>query len=434
MTHDATVARRFSPGIETAVIVLFWGLLATSGVVLFEPAPFDLAFMAFFGLALICGLRVPGAVTPMIVLSGILLLFSLIGTSQSPGGQYFKDTLRHVGITALLVALAVFIAAFVYRFQGRGLRALMNGWVVAALIAALAGILSYFDLLGGLSEKFVLYGRAKGTFKDPNVLAPFLIPPAIYCLYCAASRSWFWVLVNLGVLMILCIGILLSFSRGGWGHFALSGSVAVVLWLLTVSDNRFRIRLMVLVALATSLLAIALAMLLDTKSVGDLFLQRFAVQDYDSAAFGRFAGQVETVKKILSYPLGLGAFGFLPAWFEQPHNVYLFQFMIGGWGGGFSYIALVLVTLAKSLAFLQRQTPYSAIMVVLFASYFGLAVEGVVVDSDHWRHFWILTGAIWGLCALYAHVPARTSGPVAAPGPMRHRAPAEPLALRSSLE
>ena len=413
MSTIPTTQQRLTVSSDTVAVAFVWALMTTSSLVLFEPAPFDLLFIAACALAFICGLRVPTSTAPMIVLLGIWLLFSLIGTSQAPTVEYYKDTLRHMAITGLLIAVAIFFASFVFRFQDAAIRAIMNGWVVAALIASGTAILGYFDALGGLSEHFTLYDRAKGPFKDPNVLAPFLVPPAIYCIYHAASRSALWSLFNVAILLVLVLALFLSFSRGGWAHFAISGLVAVILWFLTAEDNNFKLRLIVFMALAGTVLTIAVLMLLDVESVGDLFLQRFAIQEYDSSEFGRFAGQYLTFMKALDFPFGLGAHGFLPDWYEQPHNVYLFQLIIGGWFGGLAYLLFVLVTLIKSLAFLQRRTRHSQVMVVLFASFFGLAVEGIVVDSDHWRHFWILSGLIWGVMAIHAHVPPRTVHPSA---------------------
>ncbi len=443
MTYAPTAPHTIAYGTENIIIICFWLLICSSGIVHFEPAPFDLGFIAMFGLALLFGIRVPKSIVLMIAVLGVWLVFSLIGTSQAPASDLFNDTVRHMQITALLIAVAVFIASFIYRFRDRAIQALMNGWVIAALVAALAGILAYFDVLGSRSEDFLLYGRAKGTFKDPNVLAPFLIPPAIYCVYHAASRSTFWALVNLGVLAILSLAILLSFSRGGWGHFAFSGLVAVILWLLTVQNRRFKQRLFAFTAIAGCVLGFALVMLLDVEGVSGLFLERIASQPYDSAANGRFAGQYLTFLKALENPLGLGAHGFLPDWYEQPHNVYLFQFIIGGWGGGFTYFAFVVITLAKSFAFLRQRTPHSAIMIVLFSSFLGLAIEGAIVDSDHWRHFWILTGAIWGIIAIHAQPISATQAAAASPNVPPQPLPqtavgqtplAEPLRLRSSLE
>jgi hypothetical protein len=35
--------------------------------------------------------------------------------------------------------------------------------------------------------------------------------------------------------------------------------------------------------------------------------------------------------------------------------------------------------------------------VVATSSFAGVAFEGWIVDTDHWRHFFILLGCIWGL-------------------------------------
>ena len=63
-------------------------------------------------------------------------------------------------------------------------------------------------------------GRALGVFKDPNVFGPFLIWPALFVIErmltrrigCSISRA----------VGILLFGLLLSFSRGAWFHFAVS--------------------------------------------------------------------------------------------------------------------------------------------------------------------------------------------------------------------
>ena len=60
---------------------------------------------------------------------------------------------------------------------------LMRGYVAARSIASLVAIAGYFHLFGGVSDMFLLYDRARGTFNDPNVLGAFLVLPG------AAGRS-----------------------------------------------------------------------------------------------------------------------------------------------------------------------------------------------------------------------------------------------------
>ena len=55
------------------------------------------------------------------------------------------------------------------------------------MIAALAGVAGYFNLVPGGHDLLTLYDRARGTFKDPNVLGAFLILPALFVLQSVVS-------------------------------------------------------------------------------------------------------------------------------------------------------------------------------------------------------------------------------------------------------
>jgi len=420
LTAAVTRGRADPYGLATAIpLCVIWLLFATSGYVKVEPAPFDLLFMALFPIFVLFGMRIPYALGPALFLIFVFLVGNFIGTFRGPR---FDDSLRHVMITGLLCAVSIFVACIVYRYGERGLRALMNGWVFAAALTSLLGILGYFGALGGLSDFFLLYGRAKGGFKDPNVFAPFLVIPAIYCIYEVLTRSHARALLNLAILGVIMLGLFLSFSRGGWANFVISALCAGALWLAASRDKRFRARLLVCAVFGAFAVTFAISWLVSLESIGELFAVRAQLtQDYDSAATGRFAGQLVTMQKILVNPLGLGARGFLPDWFEQPHNVYLFLFMSGGWAGGFAYVGLLLLTLAQGFRTLRRRAPHNVLMVVLLACFIGLVLEGFIVDTDHWRHFFIVMGAIWGLHAydMRTHGTAVTPSSDPAPAALR---------------
>ncbi len=42
-------------------------------------------------------------------------------------------------------------------------------------------------------------------------------------------------------------------------------------------------------------------------------------------------------------------------------------------------------------------TPWQSYLVVAYATFVGEAFEGLIVDTDHWRHLFLLLGLIWGL-------------------------------------
>ena len=73
-------------------------------------------------------------------------------------------------------------------------------------------------------------------------------------------------------------------------------------------------------------------------------------------------------------------------------------FLVYGWLGGAAYLTLVLVTLAVGF---RAAVPDA--MAELFdrrlRRFVGEAFEGFIVDTDHWRHFFLLLGLIWGLTA-----------------------------------
>lgn len=58
-------------------------------------------------------------------------------------------------------------------------------------------------------------------------------------------------------------------------------------------------------------------------------------------------------------------------------------------------------------------TPWQPYLICALAAFLGEMLEGFVIDSDHWRYFFLLLGMIWELGAatvrywrqLYATVP-----------------------------
>ncbi len=88
--------------------------------------------------------------------------------------------MTHVSITLYLALSSVVMAAFVAHNPDANVRLIMSAYMVAALVAASAALIGYFDLVPGLYDIFTEFGRARGTFKDPNVLGAFLVPALLY--------------------------------------------------------------------------------------------------------------------------------------------------------------------------------------------------------------------------------------------------------------
>ncbi|MEI9805484.1 MAG: hypothetical protein WDN48_15160 [Pseudolabrys sp.] len=125
--------------------------------------------------------------------------------------------------------------------------------------------------------------------------------------------------------------------------------------------------------------------------------ERAQLQAYDVNDGGRFGMQEKALAALLQYPNGMGPFGFSTANGMQQHNVYLQAFMVYGWVGGMSYILLLLSTVWIGLRTALMNAPWQPYLVTAVAAFIGEMAEGFVIDTDHWRHFFLLLGIIWGL-------------------------------------
>jgi hypothetical protein len=246
------------------------------------------------------------------------------------------------------------------------------------------------------------------------VFGPFLIWPALFLAERVLTRRIG--LADLAALGALLLGLLLSFSRGAWVHFAVSAMVMVALSFLTAPSQKTRLRIFGLSGLSVAALAVFILVLLSIPSVQLMFNERaHLINSYDVGQGGRFRLQELAVTAVLNFPDGMGPFGFATAQGLQQHNVYLQAFLVYGWIGGVAYIMLLLSTVYVGLRTAFIRTPWQPYLITAVAALIGEMAEGFVIDTDHWRHFFLLLGMIWG-CAAATFKLARGRQARPAPG------------------
>jgi len=372
-------------------IVLFVTAL-TSSVAFIEPSPHDGLMMVLLVACVAAGVGFDRKLAPLLFLIAVWLIGGFLSLIQV--GDNAKD-IQYAGTSVYLGVAAVMFACLFSGGDLRRLAILRRGYILAALIATAAGYIGFFHLLPH-SDIFLDNDRVSATFKDPNVYAPFLVFPIVWLMIAILTRGMRPTYVVL--LMILTGGLLLSFSRGAWAHFAISATVGVLTVFLVTPDPRMRARIIV-VSLLTALVAVVLvALLMSISSVHDMFVERAkAIQPYDVGPGGRFWLQQQALGTILENPDGLGPFEFDRIYGMQQHNVYMQGFLVYGWLGGAAYLTLVVVTLMLGLLTVPIATPWQYYLITAFAVFVGEAVEGMIVDTDHWRHFFLMLGLIWGL-------------------------------------
>lgn len=367
-----------------------------SGFVISEPAPYELFMAGLIGVWGILGLRISRSVAPLLAL---YLTFNIGGMLSLTVMEEMGGGPMYVAVSLFLALSAVFFAAII-EAKPKRLQLIFRAWVASALITALLGILGYFNAFPG-SEVFTLYDRAKGAFQDPNVFGPFLVPPALYLMHGLLVKRLSQAPLNLAGLLVIALGLFLSFSRAAWALFLFSAVAMVFIMLLKERTGIFRLKILGLSIAAVGLMAIALVIALQIPQVSDLFSSRTQlVQDYDGGHLGRFARHRLGFLMSMENPLGIGPMVFSTIFPEDEHNIWLKSLTSYGWLGFLCYLTLVIWTLWAGFRNMLLNRPWQPYLMIAYIAFVGHTAIGFVIDTDHWRHFYLIVGIIWGCFAL----------------------------------
>lgn len=374
-----------------------WLLSFSGAIALIEPSPYDavfpLAALVFLwrGLVLHRSILVLAALLAALNIGGLFSLMPFFDEARS---------VTFVVISTYLALSSIVFAIIMMENSVERLEAVKRGYTWAGVVASLAGLLGYFDV-AGLGSVFSLYDRASGTFKDPNVLGVFVILPLVFVAQDLVLRRGSF-LRNVGLFgIILFGGVFLSFSRGAWGHAA--ASILLMLALMFVSTSRapVRRRIVVIGVVGAVALAGALAAALTVEAVRSMVETRASLQQsYDLGETGRFGNQLRSIEKLLDHPNGFGPLRFRFHFPEDPHNVYVNAFASYGWLGGISYAMLALVTIVVGWKTVVRPGPVQPYAIAIWSVLFIQILQGFQIDTDHWRHWYLMLGLTWGLFAV----------------------------------
>jgi O-Antigen ligase len=380
---------------ETLRGALLWLTGASGALVFIEPSPYEIFSLLAMIVFVAAGLTLRAALLPL----AVLLVLTNIGYSISAAPLMERASVLNWVLTSwYLAATAVFFAAALSVNTAERIGCLTRGYMAAAAIASLAAIAGYFRLLPGSEDLLLMYGRARGTFKDPNVLGAFLVLPVLLALGRVTAGRFADALRGGALLVLFTAALLLSFSRGAWGQLALAAVVMLFLTFVTTASPNQRMRIVLVALAATALACLFVAALLSIDMVADLFKERARFdQDYDAGHTGRFGRQMLGAVMALDVPLGIGPLQFNRYFPEDPHNSYLNAFMSGGWLSGLCYPSLVLLTLLHGLRAAFVATPWRPLTIAVYAAFVGAAGESLIIDTDHWRHYFLLLGTLWGL-------------------------------------
>src|SRR5262249_33470930 len=179
-TYAAQTYAVHEPGLRISAerlrCALLWLTGASGAIVFIEPSPYEISTFLSMVMFAIGGMTVSRTILPLVV----LIVLINVGYSISGATVIEEKGVVPWLITSWYLALtAMFFAAMLSDNTEERLKAITAGCVIGGVIASAAAIFGYFRVMPSLNELLLLYDRARGTFKDPNVLGAFLVFPAL---------------------------------------------------------------------------------------------------------------------------------------------------------------------------------------------------------------------------------------------------------------
>lgn len=376
-------------------VVLFL-TIASSFFVFVQPSPYE-GLIAI--LALVCVIA-PTSIDRLLIPLILLAAIMIAAASSAVFTVLDKyNAVQFYGITVYLQLTAILFACIFTSNCARRLDVMRSAYIFAATIASVIGIIGYFKMFSGAEAYFTVDNRVSSTFKDPNAFGPFLVPPLLMIMerFINERMRWHHFIASL----IIFVGLLLSFSRGAIGNFAVAAVVMLLFLFLTATGPRVRMRIVLLLVIGSAVGALLFIALLSVDDIAKMISQRAVLlESYDTGTSGaRFSVQSDALRLVLDYPNGMGPLVFSLINNLVAHNSYLDTALNYGWLGGISYTTQVTLTLFLGFRMILIRTPWQSTFIACHAAFLGLALEAFIVETDHTRHHYLLMGVIWGLSA-----------------------------------
>ncbi|GEO97684.1 O-antigen ligase family protein [Methylobacterium haplocladii] len=381
-----------------------------------DVAPYDVIAFPTMALWLALGIRLHRGVMPLV---GLLLLYLMaIGTSLMP---YLAEPFPVTWTIQLiyLVITGIFFAMLFSDDTENRMELALKAYTASCVFSACLGIVGYMQVLG-IEDLFYKYGRASGTFQDPNVFGSFLTLGALYLMHALLTGTARRPLLSFAGLLIILAGIFLSFSRGSWGGTVIATGLMILSVYRTSDSGPLRRRIVTLSLVTIAIGIVAVIGLLSVDHIAKMFESRAAVtQDYDEGETGRFGNQLRGIVMLLELPFGMGPMHWRLIFQLEPHNSYIGSFANGGWLGGAVFIVLVLATAFIGFRLTLRDTPLRAQAQVVWPALLMFFLQAMQIDIEKWRHVYMLLGMVWGLeAARLQWLARRQHTPRAEPRPL----------------
>jgi O-antigen ligase len=363
-----------------------------------EPAPADLVFLwGWFK-----NLLKPQLQFPSTAVLRLFFLFIILNLLQMPLSVSWSRALVFAGVTVYTIMLSFFVSSIIEYDVWEEAR---DAYIIATLIAVLPiTILSLPTILGtgSFAQELYVSDRPAGFFKDPNVAGAFITTGLTYFLGRVIFLKRSLLGLDVVVSLIVLTATVLTFSRG-----AILNSLVCIIVLGLVSILKRRgwrfVLVFALILIATTGLFLPLIEIFGQES-------RFDGEPEEYDLYGRSAAWESGLLMVRDFPLGFG-----PGQFEvhspdyqsvlpgqiiptgSAHSLYIRLLAENGPLGlaslliAFFLVILRLIRLASVLS-PDYEPGFFVNTVWLLSTFVGIIAESFVIDTLHWRHFWVIIG------------------------------------------
>ncbi len=384
-------------GLPWDVFLSLFLMTATSSYVIREPAPCDLAFVLVAPLMLITGRFALVRPANPLLYFGIFLFFALNTISLAVAYEVLVS-LRYYMITVYLLLYFLLVVSLVARYGSAVYRVLNGSFQIGALITSTIGILAGLHVLPNWNE-FMLTEkgeRIRSTFKDSNVLGPYLVAACAMLVADAFVRKKLklWQVV---CLTIYSVAILMTYSRGAYlAGIVTFGSLAGMFWLQPHFRRASETLIIRLIPVGV-LIVLAGVFVLHETDLTEFFVNRFAYQSYDDV---RFENQQHILQTIGQDPVGIGPGSWnLHNYLHDVHSLFLRTWVEHGHLGMIGLLCFLFAWVTDTWRGVRRKADDQYIYIVSMAIFLGVMSNSFSIDTVHWRHLFMIMAIPVGLIA-----------------------------------
>ena len=354
--------------------------------VIIEPAPSDIMFIFLIIFGVLNKKLKYSRVKSLLFVFLCILGYVFINLTDMYAMMDNRTGIKYFGISLYLIIFCIYIALYT---TSENMPSMQRAYVASATFSSVIGFMGYL----GVFSQIVLYDafRMKGLFKDPNVLAPFIIPAIIITIddmrakaVIRANNLWHFIIIFINMLAVI-----FTFSRAAWLNLAFSMFIYFIF-------NSKRVNLKKLLAY-TFIIVLCIGVVWGTLMdpvYKDFFLGRTKLQSYDMQ---RFEAQRTGFYLTMVNPLGWGPGQYEMAVSEimneefSAHNLYIRLLLENGIIGFILFLSVLIYIFIK-LIVMDKNVRKGGMSTMLLSILLGIMVNSAFIDTLHWRHFWFFIG------------------------------------------